>query len=188
LDYNERVDVVDLILQVLKEHEKNLDSIVLQLGETVSQQNNVGKISNHGFSPHKIVLHKWPDFREKCLHSDTIAFDFDNDEFKVFSLKNGVLYMYFETLPEVAIQKENRDKILIKSSDLMYNENVSRTYDRKLQCGLNINVKKGKAIMPNRDTTPKIMMSKIDPNEAKCWLSEELQVEKRAIIFGWIEL
>ncbi|MCX6649581.1 MAG: hypothetical protein NTV61_09400 [Candidatus Bathyarchaeota archaeon] len=179
---------MDLILNVLKEHEKNLDSLVLQLGETVSQQNTPGKISPHGLSQHKIVLRKWPEFRERCLHSDTLTFDIEGDKFKVFSLKNDVFFIYFETIPEVAIKMEkNSDKIIIESGDLMSTEDTSYAYNGRLQCGLSLNVKKLKVNMPNGDTVQKIMY-KVDPEKAKLWLSEELKTEKRSIMFGWIEL
>lgn len=186
MDYNERVDVVDLILQVLKEHEKNLDSIVLQLGETVNQQNNPSKTSTLGHGPHKLVLRNWFEFRDKCQHSDTIAFDIEDDKFKIFSLKNNDFYMYFETIPETEKKSRNINDNLTKSDNLFFTEDFTKINNGKLQCGLPLKVIKEKTNQTSGHTTPK-MIYRTDPDQVKQWLSEELKTEKKSIIFGWID-
>jgi hypothetical protein len=186
LDYNERVDVVDLILHVLKEHEKNLDSLVLQLGETVSQQGNVSKIPAHGIIQHKIVLRSWPEFREKCLHSETITFDFETDKFKVIALKNDIFYIYFESLPQAINKKVVIDNQYFSSNIKSHIEGNTHLNNSQLNCGLKFNMEKIKCNSYAENNLNNNTFN-INPDEVKLWLSEQLKTEKRAIMFGWIE-
>jgi hypothetical protein len=185
LDYNERVDVVDLILQVLKEHERNLDSLVLQLGETVGQQSNTNKTPTHGLVLHKIVLRSWPEFREKCLRSDTVTFDFEDGKFKVIALKNDIFYRYFENLPQEVNEKGTIENLSLSSENESFIEGTLDIFNSKLNCGLELmkKISGNNYGGNNRENN----MYNIDPEEVKLWLSEQLKTDKKAIMFGWIE-
>jgi hypothetical protein len=187
MSFDERVDVVDLILKVLKEHEKSLDTLVSQLGETLSQPVASGTVQIQGYNRYKVVLRRWFEFRERCLKSDLIAFDIVGDKFHVSSLKNGSFYAYSETVPEVTIKMEkDGDKVLIQGGEFMAHEDPSYVFNGKLQCGLAVNTRKTKVDLPNGDTVHKIIYA-VDPEEARIWLSEELKTEKKSIVYGGIE-
>jgi hypothetical protein len=188
VSFDERVDVVDLILKVLKDHEKSLDTLVSQLGETLSQPQAAGTIQVQGYNKYKVVLRRWFEFRDRCLKSDLIAFDMVGDKFHVSSVKNGSFYTYSETIPEVTIKMEkDGDKVLIEGGEFMSHEDPSYVFNGKLQCGLGVNTRKAKVDLPNGDTVHKIMYD-VDPEEARVWLSDELKTEKKSIVYGVIEL
>jgi len=187
MSFDERVDVVDLILKVLKEHEKNLDTIVSQLGESLSQPQNVEKVQLQGYNKYKVVLNKWLEFRDRCLKSDIVAFDMVEDKFHVSAIKNGNFYSYTETVPEVTIKMEkDGDKVLIEGGEFMVHEDPSHVFNGKLQCGLGVKTKKMKVDLPNGDTVHKILYN-IATEETRLWLSEELKTDKKMIVFGGIE-
>ncbi len=188
MGFDERVDVVDLILKVLKEHEQNLDTIVSQLGETLNQPPSGGTVQIQGYYKYKVSLHKWSEFRDRCLKSDLVAFDLAGDKFHVSAVKNGSFYSYTETVPEVTIKMEKEgDKVLIEGGDFMPHEDPSQVFNGKLQCGLGVRTRKTKAEQPNGDTIHKIIYD-VEAEEARLWLSEELKTEKKSIIYGGIEL
>jgi hypothetical protein len=169
------------MLQVLKEHEKNLDTIIMQLGETVNQQTTTSKIPTHKNGQHKVILRKWLEFRDKCQHSDTITFDIENDKFKVFSLKDDVFYTYSE-----AISPTYPSKIVIKFEELV-STGEADIFDEKLQCGLILKLKKLKTSVPGSNDNQKLIYQ-VDPDDAKRWLSRELKTDKKSIMFGCIEI
>ncbi len=188
VSFDERVDVVDLILKVLKDHEKSLDTLVSQLGETLNQPQAAGTIQVQGYNKYKVVLRRWFEFRDRCLKSDLIAFDMVGDKFHVSAVKNGSFYTYSETIPEVTIKMEkDGDKVLIEGGEFMSHEDPSYVFNGKLQCGLGVNMKKTKIDMPNGDTVHKIIYE-VDTEEARVWLSDELKTEKKSIVYGGIEL
>ncbi len=188
MSFDERVDVVDLILKVLKEHEKNLDTLVSQLGDTLSQPIGNGSVQIHNYSKYKAVLHKWFEFRDRCLKSDLVAFDIVGDRFQVSAVKNGSFFCYSETIPEMTIKMEkDGDKVLIEGGEFMTHDESSYAFNGKLQCGLGVNTRKTKVDLPNGDTVHKILYD-IDPEEARLWLADELMTEKKSIVFGDIEV
>lgn len=188
MSFDERVDVVDLILKVLKEHEKNLDTLVSQLGETLSQPLGGGTVQVQGYNRYKVAFNRWFEFRDRCLKSDLVAFDVVGDKFRVSAVKNGSFYSYTETVPEVTIKMEKEgDKVLIEGGEFMAHEDPSHVFNGKLQCGLGVKTRKTKVDLPNGDTVHKILYD-IETEEARLWLSDELKTEKKSIIFGGIEL
>jgi len=188
MSFDERVDAVDLILKVLKEHEKSLDTLVGQLGESLSQPASPGTVQIQGYNRYKLVLKRWFEFRDRCLKCEIVAFDILGDRFNVSAIKNGSFYSYAETVPEVTIKMEkDGDKVFIEGSEFMSHEDSSSVFNGKLQCGLPVNTRKTKVDMPNGDTVHKILYD-IDPEEARVWLSDELKTEKKSIIYGGIEL
>jgi hypothetical protein len=188
LSFDERVDAVDLILKVLKEHEKSLDTLVGQLGETLKEPTAPSTVQIQGYNRYKLVLKRWFEFRDRCLKCEIIAFDIVGDKFCVSAIKNGSFYSYSETVPEVTIKMEkDGDKVLIEGGEFMTHEDPSYVFNGKLQCGLAVNTRKTKVDLPNGDTVHKILYD-IDPEEARMWLSDELKTEKKAIVYGGIEL
>lgn len=189
MSFNERVDVIDLILKVLKEHEKNLDVIVSQLRDTISTQPVLNQvIADQFLNKYRVNLHKWFEFRERCIKSNLIAFDMFDEQFIVSAVKNGSYYLYSETVPEVTIKMEkDKNDVLIDGGEFRIHEDPTKVFNGKLQCGLCVRTKKTKIDLPNGDSVHRIIYD-IDPDEARHWLSEELRTDKKSIVFGRIEL
>lgn len=186
MSFDERVDAVDLILKVLQDHEKSLDTLVSQMGETLTQSQATGAGQAKGLNRYKVVLRRWLDFRARCMNSELVTFDMIGDMFHVTVVKNGSFYAYSETIPEVTIKMEKEgDKVLIEGDELMSHKDVSYIFNGKLQCGLAVNTKKGKVNLPNGDVVHKIMYE-VDPEEASKWLSDELKTDTKSIVFGSI--
>jgi len=190
MSFDERVDAVDLILKVLKEHEKNLDTLVSQLGDNLSQPLSNGSVQIHNYSKYKAILHKWFEFRDRCMKSDLIAFDIIVDRFQVSAIKNGSLFCYSENVPEMrarAKMEKEGDKVLIEDGGFMTQNDPSYVFNGKLQCGLGVKIRKTTVELPNGDTVHK-MLYDIDPGETRLWLENELKTEKKSIVYGEIQI
>lgn len=186
MSFDERVDAVDLILKVLKDHEKSLDTLVSQMGETLTQSQAPAAGQVQGHNRYKVVLHRWSEFREMCIKSELVAFDIIGNKFNVTVIKNSGSCAYSETIPEVTIKLEKEgDKVQIEGDEFMGHKDVSYIFNGKLQCGLAVSTRKGKVTLPNGDVVHKIMYE-VDPDEATKWLSDELKTDKKSIIYGSI--
>ena len=178
---------MDMILKVLEEHEKSLDSLILQLGETVTRPQPPNTVKVPESSPFKIVLRKWQEFRERCLCPDLLVFDITDEKFQVLAINNDNFYVYLEKIPEVIIKMDKiSDKFLIENGEYVSDEYKSSLSNGRLQCGLSVKIKRTKIDQPNGDLIQKISY-KVDPEQARLWLSDELKTEKKAIMFGWVE-
>ena len=110
--FDEKIDVIDLIINVLKEHEKKLDELVSRLEELPKiptqpssyqepEKAPVRELSTIGVSA---ILKKWRDFRERSSKAKLVAFALGNTTFKVSALSRGVVYIYEEEMPQMNIK------------------------------------------------------------------------------------
>jgi hypothetical protein len=191
MSYDEKIDVIDFIINVLKEHEKNLDTQVTKLEEIMASdrtprpyQEPPKRVSLKA----KVTLNKWTEFRERVAKPQMLTFTMTDDGFQVSALMDEVLYVYQEKIPEIsmAIEREG-EKITTKGGnfgDLF--DNIS-LIGGELQCGLHVEHKKVELALPNNSLVQKLIFE-IDNEVTKSWLSEQLNVEKSSIMFGTIEV
>ena len=190
MNFDERVDVIDMILGVLKEHEKNLDALVSQLGAISTTPQFLPTTQNLVQTSNKIKINvrNWADFREKCSKPDIVAFDLVGDSFTVAVLKPGILFSYSETIPEVTIMMEKySDNVTIEDDNFNTHEDPHFIVNGKLQCGLPVQTGKSKSTTPKGDTIHKIIYD-VDSDEARYWLQQELKVEKELVINGSVNI
>ena len=191
MSYDEKVDVIDFIINVLKEHEKNLDAQVAKL-EDIMASDRTARPSQEppkGVSLKvKVALNRWTEFRERITKPQMLAFTMTDDGFKVSALKDDVLYVYQEKVPEVSMAVEREgERTTTKGGnfgDLF--DNLSLLSGR-LQCDLPVKHRKVELKLPDGCVVQKIIFE-VDNEVAKSWLSEQLEVEKTSIMYGIIEI
>ncbi len=188
MSFDDRVDVVDMILKVLKEHEKNLDNIVYQLGETLTSQPSSAQTSHTTINyQHKIMIRKWFEFKERCLRSDIVAFEVKDDRLMVTALKGSNLYYYSEDIPEVPIfMEEDRENVLADSHESSLKDRPPYSVTSKLQCGIRIIARRTRADLLKDDHINRFVFN-IDSEDTRTLLSEELKTDKKSVVFGVIE-
>jgi hypothetical protein len=191
MSHDEKVDVIDFIINVLKEHEKNLDAQVAKLEDIItfdrmarpSQESPKGRASRV-----KVALEKWPEFKERSTEPQMLAFTMTDDGFQVSALKDDVLYVYHEKVPEVSMAVERGEgKTMPRGGnfgDLF--DNLSLLSGR-LQCGLPVKHRKVELKLPDGCVVQKIIFE-VDNEVAKSWLSEQLEIDKTSILYGLIEI
>jgi len=189
MSFDEKVDVIDLIINVLKEHEKTLDDLISRLEEALSRGVSITPAEARPAKPSITVeVRNWMEFRERCRGSTLAAFDVEEGHFKVSALSGGILYLYEEEMPEMAIRfREEGERAIIDSIDLGAREQFPIAMSGRLNCGLAISVSGITVDLPEGASIYKLQYS-IDPMRAKKWLSEELGVEEDRILEGEIRL
>ena len=187
---DERVDVIDLIINVLKEHEKSLDAHVAKLEDIINAdrmaQPSQGEAK--GRSPRvKVTINKWPEFREKSTEPRMLAFNVSDDKLEVSALKDDVVYVYREKIPELSLVVEKGEgRVVVKDGDLGDLLDALSLIADKLKCGLSVKHRNVDIKPTDGDVVQKIIFE-VDGEIAKSWISKQLGVEEMSIIFGSIE-
>jgi len=191
MGYDEKVDVIDLIINVLRDHEKTLDGLISKLEEVLAGSAPVpitAVKTEVGKPAVSVVIREWTGFRERCLEAGLVTFEIEDRQYKVSAVKDGILYLYEEEIPEMEIRyKEEEKKVVIEGIDIRSTELVPTVLRGRLRCGLNISVKGTEVKMPDGVAVYKIIYD-IDAEETKSWLVKQLKTEKKNIIRGKIQI
>jgi len=191
MGYDEKVDVIDLIINVLKDHEKTLDGLVAKLEEVLAGAAPipVAAVKAEVRKPTvSVVLREWTEFRERCSEANLIAFEIEDKQFKVSAVKDSVLYSYQEEMPDMEIRfREKEEKTVIEGIDISSTELVPTVLRGELDCGLDIAVKGVEVKLPDGLSVYKIIYD-IGAEEAKNWLAKQLKAEKSNIMQGKIQI
>jgi hypothetical protein len=192
MGFDEKVDVIDLIINVLKEHEKSLDEIVTRLEGVISRAPHLNAAANQGVTVQQeprrasisAVLRRWAEFRERCAGAGLVAFDIEGNQFKVAALKESVLYQYTEDIPDMEVRfKEGDDGAALDRIEISSVGVFPTVLRGRLECGLEVSVKGTEVKMPDGMAVYKVVYD-VDTDGARGWLALQLKVEKRCIVQG----
>jgi hypothetical protein len=173
----DKVEVMDFLINVLKDHEKSLDSLISRAENVLAE--NEEKLGVNGVShdsPIKIVLKDWTEFKRRLENVELICFDMVDQVFIVSVKTRQKVYEYREKAPELILEITSPEKAPGGSS---------QRKDR-LKIGLELVCKKDAA--GNLDENEHKIASDIDPQYTRKWLSDELGVHQDFIVCGDIEL
>lgn len=154
---SEKMNALDFVINVLREHEKNLDILISKLEEIVSELpvaiREISEISEKpkeeekapapapaamvceskgeriSKAPVKIICDDWSDFKEACRKAEIIAFH-QNETLSIKALQGNIIYEYREMIP---IRVENmRCGISVRSQTFLDPLEVKRIIAREL--------------------------------------------------------
>lgn len=190
--FDEKIDVIDLIINVLREHEKKLDELVSRLEEA-----NVAKTQEEAGEKEKprmrtpsqrvaaaAELRSWTEFKERCSGARLVAFEVDGDCFKVSALAGGLIYTYVEEVPHMEIRySEVEGKARITNIDMGNIDQLPATLRGRLDCGLKLDRRTMEANLPDGEKLQKVIYN-IDPGVARSWIAFQLGVEEGSVVQG----
>jgi len=107
---SEKIDVLDFVLNVLKEHEKMLDALTEKFEGVLKNLSAVleGLKPTPGSEtkPRAIVkcninilCEEWGELKEACKRAEVVSFQLD-DELRVSALQENIIYEYREAFPK----------------------------------------------------------------------------------------
>jgi hypothetical protein len=154
-----KIEVVDFLINVLKEHEDILGSLIDKVEKILieNQEKNDTTLKN-SFETHiiKLIVHEWPDLIKHIYQPEFAFFDYSENFFQVTAKKGNIICSYCV---------HNVQEFNFIQKNVIYNDNNAIISDDKEN-----------------------FQSEIDSEKIKSWLSKELMVDKKSIIFGKIEL
>ncbi len=188
---NEKIDVIDLIINVLREHEKTLDTLISKLEVTLdstpkkSEEN--GKQILH-YNNFRIIVNNWSEFKERTSKAELAAFNMKDNKLKISVIKESFVYSYIESVSEITMTIEKiNDKVMVKGLELSKIEDHPLVFSGRLKCGLNLTHRKTEFNLPDGNIIQKINYE-LDNGETKNWLVKQLEIKRENIIVGEIEV
>lgn len=192
-DFDEKIDVIDLIINVLKDHEKKLDELVSRLENADSDgpprhEPSIRipemKVVPGGKPVASVKLKSWTEFRNQARSSEIVAFESDEGHFTVSALAGKLLYAYVEKIPSLEIEyggdegKSRIDGININRAEL-----IPSAFKGRLDCGLELKKNEYDISKPDGGLIHMINYF-IDPEIAKQWLAYQLEVDDDRVVQG----
>lgn len=186
-NFDEKIDVIDLIINVLKEHEKKLDELVTRL-ENQEPSGTSKMKTTHIAARNALFINQWNEFCEYARSSDLVTFDSKDEHLHVSALSQEIIYTYTEQIPFLEIRYTNFEgKAQISSLDISSAELLFNALQSKLNCGLVL--KKNFYETSTSESESKFSIDySIDPEIARQWLAYQLGVDEIKIVNGSLKI
>jgi len=195
--FNEKIDAFDLIINALKEHEKKLDAISNDL-ENLFKRHSTEKKKDvndektmekkHITREPLIICKEWSDFKESCIDATKVAFEIDDDSFKIDAISNEGLFRYLEELPPKRLKiVEELSQFSIDKKEIRSINLFQFLVNRRLKCGLIVSLKNTKITPIGKQFLLELEYN-LETEMVKEFLSNELGLSKRGIVQGKIIL
>jgi len=188
---NEKIDVIDLIINVLREHEKTLDTLISKLEVTLDStpkksEENVKQILHH--NNFRIIVNNWSEFKERTSKAELATFNMKDNKLKISVIKESIVYSYIESVSEITMTIEKiNEKVIVKGLELSKIEDHPLVFSGRLKCGLNLTHRKTEFNLPDGNIIQKINYE-LDNGETKNWLVKQLEIKRENIIVGELEV
>lgn len=201
--FDDKIDVIDLIINVLKDHESKLDELVSRLEglpahqagradeaeaefEEEPQRPIVGPLRQAG-PVVTAVLKRWADFRLKCASSQLVTFDTEESVLEASALAGGVVYVYREEIPSMGITyREDGEGVQVEGIDISKPGLMPAALREKLDCGLEFTRRDLETKMDDGRTLHNIIFE-IDPLVARSWIAYQLGVDDSDVVQGKLQ-
>ncbi len=194
-DRDEKVDILDLLINLLKEHETKLDELAYRI-ETILDENlpepESPESTTRESPPGELVtlratIRRWHEFRQRCRRSDSVAFQAHDGQFKVTAVSRNALYTYEEEIPFLEILytgegEERKPRYFIEDPKLL-----TKALRGRLDCGLELEGVETEVDVPDNGMYVRIKYP-VNPGEARDWIAEQLGIEPSTIIEGELDI
>lgn len=188
LDRDDRVDMLDLLINLLKEHEKKMDELAYRLETTLDERTPPTEPPRR--TPEEISgvvarVSNWREFKRQCTGALSVAVEIDERTFKVTALTRNILFAYEEGIPvlEVIQRNEGRETIYAVTDVSL----TLKSLMGNLDCGLELNRRVIDSALPDGGAVQRVVYY-VDPGTARSWLADQLELEESSIILGTLSL
>ena len=182
MSHADKVEVMDFLINVLKDHEKNLDTLISR-AEILLEENQTTQQPTKNPPVLKICLKDWDTFRERALDSELICFDLIDSTFYCLAITENKIYKYSEETPETTLEvNEGNNNFLLSGLKISSKYEQFSLLNGKLIIGMELKANK----INSSDGVHKIQYE-LDPQYTKNWLSRELCIHRDFIVQGNID-
>ena len=194
--FDEKIDVIDLIINVLREHEKKLDELVSRLEEAgvagAPKEEGEGEKPRARAPSQRVAasaeLRRWTEFTERCSGARLVAFEVDGGRFKVSALAGGLVYLYAEAIPSMEIRyRVEEGKAHIESIDVGSIEQLPFALKGRLDCGLELERRTIDVSLPDGGKVQRVVYY-ADPGVTRSWLAYQLGIEEDSVVQGELNI
>ncbi len=187
-DRDDRVDMLDLLINLLKEHEKTMDELTYRLETLLDESRPPTQPPRR--TPERISgliarVSSWHEFKRQCTGALSAAVEIDERIFKATALTRNILFAYEEEIPvlEVAKRDGGRETTYAVTNASLTLKSLMGTLD----CGLELDRMVIDSALPDGGRVQRVVYY-VDPGAAKSWLADQLELEESSIILGALSL
>ena len=183
-DEKKKFDVIDFIIDTLREHEHALDDLVKQLETIVSRAPAVSGASAPAQGVPSVGIRDWEEFKSRCSQAPLVAYEETEAAFSVDAMKLGLRYSYIEELPLMRVKvKRVGDSYVTEQLSSNSPDNAYPLMATKLKCGLEGRIESTRT---EAETGVYFVNARVRLNdeEVRGWLAEQLSVDEKNVIKG----
>lgn len=184
-DRDDKVDIIDLLISLLRDHEKKLDEISYRLEKLAEGGQPLSHPQEPDIKPGisgiivTVSVSKWSDYRDRCRGSQLIAFKITETSVHVASLIGSIVYLYDEQIPSITLKRKDDGSTQMNILDLA---NTQTALSGKLDCGLTLETASFESTVDGEKV--RIIKYTVSSETAKNWLASQLDVDISQIIEG----
>jgi len=182
MSHADKVEVMDFLINVLKDHEKSLDTLISR-AEYIVEDKHVPKEIIQNPPGLRISLKEWEEFCDRSIESELVCFDLIDSSFHCYAITKNKVFTYNEDIPTISYKLDDIGETIL--SDIELGEKIEKTsfLKGKLSNGLEL-----KAIALKNNVAKKDIQYELDLSYTKNWLSRELGIHRDFIVRGNIDL
>ena len=181
----DKVEVMDFLINVLKDHEKSLDTLITR-AEDVIDENQLPQMVAQNPPPLKITLRDWDEFKDRAIEAELVCFDMNDSLFLCNAITKDKVYSYSEQAPEVEVELADNQDLVLSGLNLNNLEEGITSLNGKLDIGLEL-----KATKIKRSSDPEnqkhLVLHELDSLYTKNWLSREIEIHRDFIVHGIVD-
>lgn len=188
-DRDNKVDIIDLLIGLLRDHEKKLDEISYRLEKLADSHESHSPIEEPSITPKisgiNVIVNvsKWLDFIKLCRGSDIVAVKILDNSIQISSIMGSILFVYEEQIPSLSLQRRKDGSTHVNILDLA---NIQTALSGKLKCGLTLETDSFDSIVEGNNVI--IIRYSVSAETTKNWLADQLDIDKSRIIEGELSL
>jgi hypothetical protein len=185
MSHADKVEVMDFIINVLKDHEKNLDTLITRAEDVIDENQSPQAVSQNP-PPLKITLRSWEEFKSRAIEAELVCFDMIDSMFLCKAITNNKVYAYCEQAPEVEVEMGDDKNLVLSGLDISKLEEGVSVLNGELEIGLQL-----KATKVKRSSDPEnqkhCILHDLDSLYTKNWLSRELGIHRDFVVHGFVD-
>ncbi|MFA9436377.1 MAG: hypothetical protein ACEROO_04495 [Candidatus Bathyarchaeota archaeon] len=185
MSHTDKVEVMDFLINVLKDHEKSLDTLITRAEDVIEDDQSPRTVSQNP-PPLKITLRDWTEFKDRAIEAELVCFEMMESIFLCKAITSNKVYIYKEKTPEIELEKGEGGDLVLSGFNLGDLEEGFLCLNGKLEIGLELVAKKVKRSKDLEHPTHKIL-HELDARYTKNWLSRELGIHRELIVQGSVD-
>ena len=137
MSQTDKVEVMDFLINVLKDHEKTLDTLITRAEDVIEDKQSPRKVSQNP-PPLKITLRDWAEFKDRAIEAELVCFDMRDSIFLCKAIAETKVYIYREKAPDIELEAGEGDNLVLSGFNLGDLEDGFSCLNGKLMIGLEL--------------------------------------------------
>ena len=185
MSQTDKVEVMDFLINVLKDHEKSLDTLITRAEDVIEDNQSPRKVSQNP-PPLKITLRDWAEFKDRAIEAELVCFDMTDSMFLCKVITETKVYIYQEKVPDIELKMNDDDNLVLSGFNLGDFEEGFSFLNGKLEIGLELVAKKVKR-SNDMENKKHMILHELDVLYTKNWLSRELGIHRDFVVQGNVD-